>query len=118
MLLNDSVCFYFTVLFVQEEKPPSPESVQIVIHNFRDWCCHLFKKKKPSLGKLATITLEVVPFHLYALFPALLPFFKCILDVMFCEGVQHLLRFCPSHLSFVSKGQPVSFIFSQRNRQK
>jgi hypothetical protein len=32
-----------------------------------------------SLGILATITLEVVPFHTYALFPELLPLFKRIL---------------------------------------
>jgi hypothetical protein len=30
--------------------------------------------QKLSLGTLATITLEVVPFHTYAPFPALLPF--------------------------------------------
>jgi hypothetical protein len=40
------------------------------------------------LGLLAPITLELVPFHVYALFPAPLPFFKCILEVIFCEGVK------------------------------
>jgi hypothetical protein len=29
--------------------------------------------------------LEVIPFHAYAPFPALLPFFKCMLEVVFCE---------------------------------
>jgi hypothetical protein len=29
-------------------------------------------------GLLATITLEVAPFHVYALLPALLTFFKCV----------------------------------------
>jgi hypothetical protein len=39
------------------------------------------------LDLLATITLKVVPFHAYAPFPALFPFVKGILEVMFCEGV-------------------------------
>jgi hypothetical protein len=41
--------------------------------------------QKLTLGLLATITLEVDPFLVYAQFPALLPFLKCILEVMFCE---------------------------------
>jgi hypothetical protein len=36
--------------------------------------------QKLILGLLATITLKVVPFHAYSPFPALLPFFKCILE--------------------------------------
>jgi hypothetical protein len=64
------------------------------------------------MGLLATITLEVVTFYLYAPFPALLPFLKCILEVVFCEGVQHCLQFCLDHLSCVS------FIFNQANREK
>jgi hypothetical protein len=40
--------------------------------------------QKLTLGLLATITLEIVPFCAYALIPVLLPFFKCILEVMFC----------------------------------
>jgi hypothetical protein len=39
--------------------------------NFWDWCCHLVKN-----FLLATITLEAVPFHVYALFSALLPLFN------------------------------------------
>jgi hypothetical protein len=38
--------------------------------------------------------MEDVPFHMHVLFPVLLLFLKCILQVMFCEGVQHCLRFC------------------------
>jgi hypothetical protein len=30
----------------------------------------------------------------YAPFPELLPFFKCILEIVLCEDVQHRLRFC------------------------
>jgi hypothetical protein len=48
---------------------------------------------------LVTITLEIVPFCTYAPFPVLLPFFKCILEVVFCEGVQHHLWFCLNHLN-------------------
>jgi hypothetical protein len=46
------------------------------------------------MSLLATITLKVVPFHTYALFPVLLPFFECILKIVLCEGVQHCLRSC------------------------
>jgi hypothetical protein len=42
---------------------------------------------KLTLGLLATITLEVTFFRTYAPFPALLPFFKCILEVVFCGDV-------------------------------
>jgi hypothetical protein len=52
------------------------------------------------MGLLTTITLEVLPSRAYAPFPALLPFFKFVLEVMFCEGVQHRLRFCLDHLSW------------------
>jgi hypothetical protein len=41
------------------------------------------------MGLLATITYELVPFQVYALFPALLLLFKYILEIMFCEGVHH-----------------------------
>jgi hypothetical protein len=55
--------------------------------------------QKLTLGLLATITLEVVPFCTYAPFPAFLPFFKCVLVVVSCEGVQHRLQFCLDHLN-------------------
>jgi hypothetical protein len=54
-----------------------------------------------GLGLLACITIEVVRFCAYAPFPALLPFLKFILEVVLCEGVQHCLRFCLSHLSYI-----------------
>jgi hypothetical protein len=54
-----------------------------------------------TLGLPATIALEIVPFRAYAPLPALLPFFKCILEVMFCEDVQDRMRFCLDHLSCV-----------------
>jgi hypothetical protein len=42
-----------------------------------------------------------VAFRAYAPFPTLLQFFKCILDTLFFEDVQHRLRFCPDHLDYV-----------------
>jgi hypothetical protein len=71
---------------------------------------------KLSLGLLATVNLEVVPFCPYAPFPVLLPFLKCILEDVFCEGVQHCLQFA-SIISFVSKWQSFSFIFNWGNRK-
>jgi hypothetical protein len=53
------------------------------------------------LGLLATVTIEVDPFRAYAPFLELLPFFKCILEAVFCEGVQDRLRFCLDRLSCV-----------------
>jgi hypothetical protein len=53
------------------------------------------------LSLLATITLEGVTFRTYALFLAFLTFFKCILEVIFCEGVQHYQQFCLDHLNCV-----------------
>jgi hypothetical protein len=41
-------------------------------------------------------------------------FFKCILEVVFCESVQHRLRFCLD-CSVVSKWRPFSSIFSWRD---
>jgi hypothetical protein len=49
--------------------------------------------QKLTLGLLAVIALEATPFCAYAPFLALLPCFKCILEVVFCEGVQYNLRF-------------------------
>jgi hypothetical protein len=49
-------------------------------------------------------------------FPALLPLFQCMLEVVFWEGVQHRLRFFLDHL-IVSKWRPSSFIFNQGNRK-
>jgi hypothetical protein len=40
--------------------------------------------QKLTLGLLVTITLKAAPFHKYVPFSALLPFFKCILEVVFC----------------------------------
>jgi uncharacterized Fe-S radical SAM superfamily protein PflX len=45
------------------------------------------------VGLLAIINLELVPSQAYAAFPAFLPFLKCTLEVVFCESIQHRLRF-------------------------
>jgi hypothetical protein len=52
-----------------------------------------------SLDLLITITLEVVPFREYSPFTAILTPVKCILKYVFCESVQHRLRFCLDRLS-------------------
>jgi hypothetical protein len=68
------------------------------------------------LGLLASITLEIIPFCAYALFSVLLPIFKCILEVMFCEGVS--TAYDPACItSVVSKWRLFSFIFNRRNRK-
>jgi hypothetical protein len=69
-----------------------------------------------TLGRLATVTLEVVPFCPYAPFPTLLPFFKCILEAVFCEGVQHRLRFCRDHINYVKI--PVFQFYLRSGKQK
>jgi hypothetical protein len=55
--------------------------------------------RKLNVGLLATITLEAVSFRLYAPFSELLSFSKCILEVVFCAGIQHRLRFYLDHLN-------------------
>jgi hypothetical protein len=57
----------------------------------------------------------VPAFCAYAPFLALLPIFKSILEVLFCEGVQHLLRFCLDHLNNV---QMVAFQFYLQSRKQ
>jgi hypothetical protein len=54
-----------------------------------------------TLDLLATIIVEVVPFRAFAPFPVIPLFFKFILEVVFCEGVQHRLRFYLDHLTCV-----------------
>jgi hypothetical protein len=56
---------------------------------------------KLTLGLLATITLEAVPFALMYYSKHFCHFFKYILEVVFREGVQHLLQFCLCQLSCV-----------------
>jgi hypothetical protein len=51
--------------------------------DFGDVYLTSYHSSKKTL-KTATITLEVVPFCMYALFLALLIFFKYILEVVFC----------------------------------
>jgi hypothetical protein len=73
--------------------------------------------QKLTLDLLATINLEAVPFRAYAPSLAFLQFFKCILEVMFCEGVQHHLQFCFSHIISV-KTADFQFLSSIREREK
>jgi hypothetical protein len=73
--------------------------------------------KKLTLGLLTTITPAVFPFLAYAAFPATLPFFKCILEVVFCEGVQHSLRFCLNHLTCVKMAAFQFYLESGKQRE-
>jgi hypothetical protein len=66
---------------------------------------------------MATIALEVVPFHAYAPFPALLPFFKCILEVVCCGAVQHRLRFCLDRLNCVKMTAFQFYLQSKKQRK-
>jgi hypothetical protein len=54
-----------------------------------------------TLSLLATIMIEIVSFRSYEYFPTLLPFCKCILQVMFYVDVQHRLRLYLDHLNGV-----------------
>jgi hypothetical protein len=72
--------------------------------------------QKPTLGLLAPIIIEVLTFHAYAPFLELLPFLKCILEVVFCEGLQHFPRFCLHHLN-CAKMAVVQFIFIRGNKK-
>jgi hypothetical protein len=49
--------------------------------------------------------------------PSASAIFKCILQVVFCEGVQHRLRFCLDHLNCV-KMAAFGSIFNWGNRDK
>jgi hypothetical protein len=69
--------------------------------------------QKLTLGLLATIALDVSPFIACAPSPAPLPFSKCILEALLCEGVQHRLpAICLHHLEFayrqISQLQPIN----------
>jgi hypothetical protein len=69
-----------------------------------------------TLGLLATIILKLFPFCQYVLFPLLLQFFKCILEVVFCEGFSTACD-SASVTSVVSKWRPFSFVFGRGNRK-
>jgi hypothetical protein len=69
-----------------------------------------------TLGLLATITLEIIPFRMYTQFPALQPFFKGILEIVFREV--NTAFDSASISSIMSKWRPFGFIFSRGNREK
>jgi hypothetical protein len=70
--------------------------------------------QKLTLGLVTNIAPKIFPFRAYATFQALLPFFKVILEVVFCEDVR-----APSALiaTIVSKRRPFGFIFNWGNRK-
>jgi hypothetical protein len=56
--------------------------------------------EKLTSSLLASITLEIAPFRVYALFLVLLPVLKCSVEEVFCEGgekesVQQPVLFSP-----------------------
>jgi hypothetical protein len=69
------------------------------------------------MGLLDTITIEVVSFRACAPFPVLLPFFKCILQVVFCEGLQHRMRFCLDHHSCIKMAAFQSYLQSGKQKK-
>jgi hypothetical protein len=73
--------------------------------------------QKLTLGLLSTITLEAVPFCTCSPFPALLPFLKCTLEIVFCEDVQHRLRFCLNRLNCVKMAASQSYLQSEKQRK-
>jgi hypothetical protein len=74
--------------------------------------------QKLTLGLLATITLEAIPFNKYSPYPALLPFFKFILEIVLCEGVQHRLQFCLDHLRYVKMAAAFQFELQSGKQRK
>jgi hypothetical protein len=70
---------------------------------------------KLAWGLLATINLDVVSFRAYAGLPL---FFKCTLKVVFCEDVQHRLRFCFDHLSCVKMAAFRFYLQSRKQRSR
>jgi hypothetical protein len=60
---------------------------------------------------------EAVPFCAHASFQVLLPFFKCILEVFLCEGVQHCLLFFLDHLSCVKMAPFNSYLQLEKERK-
>jgi hypothetical protein len=44
-------------------------------------------------------------------------FLKCILEVVFCEGVQHRLQFCLYHLNYVKMAAFQFYLQSEKQRK-
>jgi hypothetical protein len=65
-----------------------------------------------TLSPLATITLEVDSIGAHAPFPELLPLFKRILQVVFCEAVQHRLQSCLHRFNCVKMAAFLSYLQS------
>jgi hypothetical protein len=55
---------------------------------------------KTNFGPTGHHHSPTAPFSSHAPFPALLPFFKCVLEVAFCEAVLHRPRFCLKMVAF------------------
>jgi hypothetical protein len=71
--------------------------------------------QKLTLGLLATITIEIVPFRAYAQFQSS-AIFECILEVVFSDGVSHHPRFGLDNLNCVKMA--ASKFYLQSGKQK
>jgi hypothetical protein len=72
--------------------------------------------EKLTLGLLVIVSFEVISFCVYAKFPSLLPFFACILEVVFSE-YQHRLLVRIEHLFYVKMAALLLF-FQPRKQRK
>jgi hypothetical protein len=72
---------------------------------------------KLSLGLLATISFEAVPIRAYVTFPNSFTILKCTLEVVFCESVQHSLRFCLNHFNYVKMAALQFYPQSKKQRK-
>jgi hypothetical protein len=71
---------------------------------------------KTNLGPTSHHHVQIRPLPCLCAVPSASGILKCVVEVVFCEGIQHSLRFCLDHLT-VSKWRPFSLIFNQGNRE-
>jgi hypothetical protein len=70
---------------------------------------------KPNFGLTGHRHPRSIPLPSVCTVPSTSAILKCILEIVFCEDIQHRLRFCLDYI--VSKWRPFSFIFNQGNRK-
>jgi hypothetical protein len=85
------------------------------IHNFRDWCCHLAKTNFGPTGHHYSRNISLSP---VCNVPSTSVIFKCVLKVVFCEGVQHRLRFCLDHLNCVKTAAFQFYVQSGKQKSR
>jgi hypothetical protein len=87
-------------------------AIQIAIHNFRDWCCHLIK---PNFGSTDHNYPRNKLFPRVCTLPSASAISKCILEIVFCRcsAPPAILPRWPH----CAKWRPFSFIFIRGNRK-